>query len=55
MTRQGIAFLPLVAEPFGGWHSDAVREVKKLARHKGQEEAEAVSHLWLIPCERNTP
>ena len=48
--RQGIAFLPLVAESFGGWHSGAVREVKKLgaalARHTGQDEAEAVSHLW---------
>ena len=33
--RQGIAFLPLVAETFGG-----------LARHTGQEEGEAISHLW---------
>ena len=49
-TRQGIAFLPIVAETFGGWHPDAKREVKKLgaalARHTGQEEGEAVSHLW---------
>ena len=48
--RQGIAFLPLVAETFGGWHTGAQREVKKLAaaiaRHTGQEEAEATSHLW---------
>ena len=48
--RQGIAFMPLVAETFGGWHSGAGREVKKLgaalARHTGQEEAEAISHLW---------
>ena len=48
--RQGIAFLPLVAESFGGWHSGAEKEVKKLgaalARHTGQEEAEAISHLW---------
>ena len=48
-TIVGIAFLPLVAESFGGWHSGAVREVKKLgaalARHTGQEEAEATSHL----------
>ena len=37
--RQGIAFLPLVAETFGGWHTGAQREVKKLAaafaRHTG--------------------
>ena len=48
--RQGIAFLPLVAETFGGWHVGAEREVKKLgaalARHIGQEEGEAISHLW---------
>ena len=49
--RQGLAFLLLVAETFGGWHPSAQREVKKLgsalARHTGQDEAGAVSHLWL--------
>ena len=34
----------------GGWHPDAKKEVKKLgaalARHTGQEEGVAVSHLW---------
>ena len=48
--RQGSAFLPLVAETCGGWHSDAKREVKKLAaalaRQTGQDESEATSHLW---------
>ena len=48
--RQGIDFLPIVAETFGGWHPDAKKEGKKLgaalARHTGQEEGEAVSHLW---------
>ena len=48
--RQGIAFLPLVAETFGGWHAGAEKEVKKLAaalaRHTGQDESEATSHLW---------
>ena len=43
-------FLPLVAETFGGWHPSTQREVKKLgsalARHTGQDEAGAVSHLW---------
>ena len=47
---QGIAFLPIVAESLGGWHNGAEREVKKLgaalARHTGQEEGEAISHLW---------
>ena len=48
--RQGIAFHPMVAESFGGWHPTAQEEVKKLgtalARHTGQEEGEAISHLW---------
>ena len=48
--RQGIVFLPLAVESFGGWHSAVLREVKKLgaalARQTGQEEGEAVGHLW---------
>ena len=48
--RQGIAFLPLVAESMGGWRASAEREIKKLgsalARHTGQLEGEAISHLW---------
>ena len=48
--RQGIAFLPLAVESFGGWHSAVLGEVKKLgaalARQTGQEEGEAVGHLW---------
>ena len=40
--RQGIAFLPIVVESFGGWHVLAEGEVKKLgaalARQNGQEE-----------------
>ena len=47
---QGIAFLPMVAESLGGWHNVAEREVKKLgaalARHTGQDEGRAISHLW---------
>ena len=35
---------------FGGWHEMAVREVERLgaalARQTGQEEDEAVRHLW---------
>ena len=48
--RQGVAFLPIVVESFGGWHEAAVREVARLgaamARQSGQEEDEAVRHLW---------
>ena len=45
-----MAFFPLAAETFGGWHCVGEREIKKLgsalARHTGQEESEAVHHLW---------
>ena len=48
--RQGIAFLPIAAESFGGWHGVAEAQVKKLgaalARNVGQEEEEAGRHLW---------
>ena len=47
--RQGIAFLPMVAETFGGWHAGAEREVKKLgaalARHAG-----ATPPFWATGC-----
>ena len=48
--RQGVAFMPLVVESYGGWHEMGVREVERLgaalARQSGQEEEEAVRHLW---------
>ena len=48
--REGIDFVPLGVESFGGWHQVATREVEKmeraLARHTGQKEGEAVLHLW---------
>ena len=48
--REGIAFLPLAVESFGGWHSAAEAEVRKLgaalARQNGQEEREVLGHLW---------
>ena len=45
--RQGIAFLPMVVESFGGWHKREVRKLgAALARHTGQEESEAIGHLW---------
>ena len=47
--QQGIAFIPVVAESLGGWHPAAVEQIRKLgsalARHTGQEESEAISHL----------
>ena len=48
--QQGIAFIPVAAESLGGWHRIAVEQIKKLgsalARHTGQEEGEAISHLF---------
>ena len=49
--QQEIAFLPLVVESLGGWHTCAEREVKKLgsalARHTaGQQEGEAIGADW---------
>ena len=46
-----MAFLPIAAESFGGWHGVAEAQVKKLgaalARNVGQEEdEEAGRHLW---------
>ena len=40
----------MVTESFGGWHEVAVTEVERLgaalARQSGQNEDEAVRHLW---------
>ena len=47
--QQGIAFIPVVAESLGGWHTVAVEQIRKLgstlARQIRQEETEAISHL----------
>ena len=49
---QGIIFLPLATETFGGWHEVAEAQVRKLAealaRHNGQEEGEAKSRLRVL-------
>ena len=49
----GIAFLPLPVETLGGWHDNAVPQIKKLgsalARQQGrteQEETETIHHLF---------
>ena len=48
--REGLVFLPMPIESLGGWHEQAVEQVKKigaaLARQTGQEEGEAVGHLF---------
>ena len=40
--RQGIAFIPIAVESFGGSHGAAEAEVRKLGAALG----EAVHHLW---------
>ena len=48
--REGIRFLPIVAEILGGWHKVAVMEIRKLAsaqaRHTGKREAEALGQAF---------
>ena len=47
---QGLAFLPLVVESFGGWGEvarDVVRRLATaLARQTGKSEDETLSHIW---------
>ena len=51
--REGIRFIPVVAETLGGWHKLAVSEIRKRtaakARHTGQEEKEACLHTAFGP------
>ena len=48
--REGMVFIPLPAETLGGWHDQAVLQVRKLgsalARQTGQEESVAIGHLF---------
>ena len=48
--REGMVSIPLPAETLGGWHDQAVLQVRKLgsalARQTGQEESVAIGHLF---------
>ena len=48
--REGMVFIPLPVETLGGWHEAAIVQIKKmrkaLANTNGQEENEAVRHLF---------
>ena len=48
--REGINFLPLPFETFGGLHSQTIRVISKIGRalagHTGRLESEVVSHLF---------
>ena len=47
--QQGIAFIPLAADTFGGWHGVANEQLQKLgralARQSGEDEDLTVCHL----------
>ena len=48
--REGVVFIPLPVETLGGWHEDAIVQIRKLgsaqARQTGQEESVAIGHLF---------
>ena len=48
-AREGIVFLPLAADTFGGWHEVAIEVFKRMgqqvARQVGREEEEAIRQL----------
>ena len=50
LQQRGVAFFPLAVCTFGSWHTVAQEQIKRaagaLARHTGQLESTAVSHLW---------
>jgi len=47
---EGIAFLPVAVDTFGGWHREGLATLTKLgrqlARAVGKAEEEVVKHLW---------
>ena len=44
--RQGVAFMPLVVESYGGWHEMGVREVERLGAALARQSGGEVRHLW---------
>ena len=49
-NREDIFFAPLPVETLGGWHSQAVEHITRLAwqlaRHTGREDNEVIRHLF---------
>ena len=47
---QGIAFVPLIVETFGGWDRDAVKHLKDMARQSarrwGKNDADEIKHFF---------
>ena len=42
---EGIVFIPLVVDRFGGWHKDSLEVITKLGRHTEKEEEEIMRQL----------
>ena len=48
---EGIVFIPLVVDRFGGWHKDSLEVITKLGRHFEKEEEEIMRQLkYLEGC-----
>ena len=48
---EGIVFIPLVVDRFGGWHKDSLEVITKLGRHTEKEEEEIMRQLkYLEGC-----
>ena len=48
---EGIVFIPLVVDRFGGWHKDSLEVITKLRRHTEVEEEEIMRQLkYLEGC-----
>ena len=49
--QEGIVFIPLVVDRFGGWHKDSLEVITKLGRHFEKEEEEIMRQLkYLEGC-----
>ena len=48
--QEGIEFVPLPVETFGGWHQVALKVLNKLgrqfARHIGKSDSEVLNHMY---------
>ena len=42
---EGIVFIPLVVDRFGGWHKDSLEVIPKLGRDTEKEEEEIMKYL----------
>ena len=45
---EGIVFIPLVVDRFGGWHKDSLEVITKLGRHAEMQEEEIMRMEQLL-------